>query len=423
MSVCSTSNATGTSTTYSTSGNIFPRNGSDEPSLQSSRRSSVVTGQRSPPDFDDAIGILRESFDGELKRVQVFYEERMARDAAERETLMGGLMEENARLIHERTSLENENRKLQIRLEQLEALTTDKNSGHERSKFGSYHRPQEPGLIRLSSNSDNQVIQESQFAANDHSEGGNSPRSGPLYLYERERHRAASSSIRYSSNVPTMTENVPKSRTVRSGSFGNDSVASGQSFSAASLPFNQQHNHQQQPDHSYSPPHTPRRISVDSQRHSDLLAEIDRSLAGPSASPRSLPSKRNVSSLTPTQATMETPTQATMEAPPSQSPFYSHAQTAIRDTPLHDNHHRPQHERLPPRLASQALVRDGRNFFRDARAYLQQPAFEELLLGMKQLNLGQQTRAETLEACRTLFGSDGSELFNTFQDLLEGKVG
>merc|ERR1719230_2489524 len=60
---------------------------------------------------------------------------------------------------------------------------------------------------------------------------------------------------------------------------------------------------------------------------------------------------------------------------------------------------------------------DGKAFFRQARGKLSNEAFNQFLASIKRLNSQQQTREETLDEARRLFGPDNSELYMDFESL------
>lgn len=61
---------------------------------------------------------------------------------------------------------------------------------------------------------------------------------------------------------------------------------------------------------------------------------------------------------------------------------------------------------------------DGKQFFRMARSQLSYEAFNEFLANIKRLNNQQQTREETLEEARRIFGPNLANLYNDFEQLL-----
>lgn len=63
-------------------------------------------------------------------------------------------------------------------------------------------------------------------------------------------------------------------------------------------------------------------------------------------------------------------------------------------------------------------VIDGKAFFRQARSRLSHEAFNQFLASIKRLNNQQQTREETLEQARTLFGPELGDLYSDFETLL-----
>lgn len=63
-------------------------------------------------------------------------------------------------------------------------------------------------------------------------------------------------------------------------------------------------------------------------------------------------------------------------------------------------------------------VVDGKQFFRQARSQLSYEGFNEFLANIKRLNNQQQTREETLEEARRIFGPDLQNLYHEFEQLL-----
>merc|ERR1712061_932424 len=61
---------------------------------------------------------------------------------------------------------------------------------------------------------------------------------------------------------------------------------------------------------------------------------------------------------------------------------------------------------------------DGKQFFRQARNNLSYEAFNEFLTNIKKLNNQQQTREETLDEARRIFGTELQHLFKEFEQLL-----
>jgi len=61
---------------------------------------------------------------------------------------------------------------------------------------------------------------------------------------------------------------------------------------------------------------------------------------------------------------------------------------------------------------------DGKQFFRQARSRLSYEAFNAFLANIKKLNSHQQSRDETLEEARKLFGTEHADLYHDFQALL-----
>lgn len=71
-----------------------------------------------------------------------------------------------------------------------------------------------------------------------------------------------------------------------------------------------------------------------------------------------------------------------------------------------------------PAAAASAPQVDGKQFFRMARSQLSYEAFNEFLANIKRLNNQQQTREETLEEARRIFGPNLSHLYGDFEQLL-----
>eukprot|EP00927_Polykrikos_kofoidii_P062894 TRINITY_DN57698_c0_g1_i1.p1 TRINITY_DN57698_c0_g1~~TRINITY_DN57698_c0_g1_i1.p1 ORF type:complete len:333 (+),score=83.88 TRINITY_DN57698_c0_g1_i1:116-1000(+) len=61
---------------------------------------------------------------------------------------------------------------------------------------------------------------------------------------------------------------------------------------------------------------------------------------------------------------------------------------------------------------------DGKQFFRQARSSLSYEAFNEFLANIKSLNNQQQTREQTLEVARNIFGPELRHLYEEFETLL-----
>jgi hypothetical protein len=71
----------------------------------------------------------------------------------------------------------------------------------------------------------------------------------------------------------------------------------------------------------------------------------------------------------------------------------------------------------PPAGANSPQV-DGKQFFRQARGKLSSEAFNQFLASIKRLNSQQQTREETLDEARRLFGPENGDLYGDFENLL-----
>merc|ERR1719265_2800486 len=61
---------------------------------------------------------------------------------------------------------------------------------------------------------------------------------------------------------------------------------------------------------------------------------------------------------------------------------------------------------------------EGKQFFRMARSQLSYEAFNEFLANIKRLNNQQQTREETLEEARRIFGAENQHLYKEVEQLL-----
>jgi hypothetical protein len=69
---------------------------------------------------------------------------------------------------------------------------------------------------------------------------------------------------------------------------------------------------------------------------------------------------------------------------------------------------------------SQAPI-DGKAFFRQARGRLSAEAFNQFLSSIKRLNNQQQSREDTLSEARALFGPENSDLYVSFENLLNSQ--
>jgi len=74
----------------------------------------------------------------------------------------------------------------------------------------------------------------------------------------------------------------------------------------------------------------------------------------------------------------------------------------------------------PP--AGQAPI-DGKAFFRQARSRLSHENFNQFLASIKRLNNQQQTREETLNEARAMFGPENNDLYVNFENLLNSQGG
>eukprot|EP00929_Paragymnodinium_shiwhaense_P074605 TRINITY_DN38191_c0_g1_i1.p1 TRINITY_DN38191_c0_g1~~TRINITY_DN38191_c0_g1_i1.p1 ORF type:complete len:287 (-),score=54.13 TRINITY_DN38191_c0_g1_i1:466-1326(-) len=78
----------------------------------------------------------------------------------------------------------------------------------------------------------------------------------------------------------------------------------------------------------------------------------------------------------------------------------------------------PAESRLPPVAQGVDSVVDGKAFFKQARTHLSYEAFNEFLSNIKKLNNGEQTRQQTLDEARRIFGPDLRNLYQEFETLL-----
>ncbi|GMH33990.1 hypothetical protein BSKO_01824 [Bryopsis sp. KO-2023] len=90
------------------------------------------------------------------------------------------------------------------------------------------------------------------------------------------------------------------------------------------------------------------------------------------------------------------------------------------DLPATVNYAPPSVSGLAPSISGVSpLPRiDGKEFFRQARAHLSYEQFSQFLQNIKELNHGRQTRDETLKKARSTFGVANSELYSSFETLL-----
>ncbi|KAK9814366.1 hypothetical protein WJX72_004653 [[Myrmecia] bisecta] len=61
---------------------------------------------------------------------------------------------------------------------------------------------------------------------------------------------------------------------------------------------------------------------------------------------------------------------------------------------------------------------DGKEFFRQARSRLSSESFSQFLQSIKELNAGKQTREQTLQKARDIFGTANGDLYASFEGLL-----
>lgn len=99
----------------------------------------------------------------------------------------------------------------------------------------------------------------------------------------------------------------------------------------------------------------------------------------------------------------------------------SHPPTTYRETQLPYEPIASQPVYAPSPMAggpSGSPVVDGKQFFRQARSRLSYEAFNLFLASIKRLNNQQQTREETLEEARRIFGPELLDLYKDFEALL-----
>merc|ERR1712130_719437 len=70
-----------------------------------------------------------------------------------------------------------------------------------------------------------------------------------------------------------------------------------------------------------------------------------------------------------------------------------------------------------PSAAGPAVI-DGKQFFRQARSQLSYESFNLFLASIKRMNNQQQSREDTLEEARRIFGPDLQSLYQDFEALL-----
>lgn len=86
-------------------------------------------------------------------------------------------------------------------------------------------------------------------------------------------------------------------------------------------------------------------------------------------------------------------------------------------SPPHSSMQPQQQQQQAPGAQAPAVV-DGKQFFRQARSQLSYEGFNEFLANIKRLNNQQQSREETLEEARRIFGPDLHNLYQEFDQLL-----
>jgi len=129
---------------------------------------------------------------------------------------------------------------------------------------------------------------------------------------------------------------------------------------------------------------------------------------GNSAAPRALGSHlQQPPGAVPSQQSQLT-TQMSFDQPPAQSAYldnsYSQSQ-AMLDA------------QQTPAIAGSPVI-DGKQFFRQARSRLSYESFNLFLASIKRLNNQQQSREETLEEARRIFGTELTDLYKDFETLL-----
>jgi len=96
---------------------------------------------------------------------------------------------------------------------------------------------------------------------------------------------------------------------------------------------------------------------------------------------------------------------------PPQQPMYASPQIPQQ------SYTQPAPAASPASPSGQPVV-EGKQFFRMARSQLSYEAFNEFLANIKRLNNQQQTREETLDEARRIFGPNLANLANDFEQLL-----
>jgi len=71
----------------------------------------------------------------------------------------------------------------------------------------------------------------------------------------------------------------------------------------------------------------------------------------------------------------------------------------------------------PPSESASGMI-DGKAFFRMARSRLSYEAFNQFLASIKRLNNQQQSREDTLDEARMIFGAENQDLYRDFESLL-----
>eukprot|EP00971_Amphidinium_carterae_P099135 1960387-Amphidinium_carterae.1 len=72
----------------------------------------------------------------------------------------------------------------------------------------------------------------------------------------------------------------------------------------------------------------------------------------------------------------------------------------------------------PPAAEASPSMVDGKAFFRTARSRLSYEAFNQFLASIKRLNNQQQSREDTLDEARLIFGVENQDLYRDFESLL-----
>jgi len=103
---------------------------------------------------------------------------------------------------------------------------------------------------------------------------------------------------------------------------------------------------------------------------------------------------------------------------PAQVPAQPHDAAAAAGM-AHDQYMQYSQGQIASGAGSSPVV-DGKQFFRQARNRLSYEAFNAFLSSIKRLNNQQQTREETLDEARRIFGPELQDLYKDFENLLKG---